>query len=41
MSIVIRYMFLVLVLVLVYYVGKSIYLESTATAKENGILSQL
>ena len=38
MSLIIRYMFLVLVLVLIYYVGKSVYIESTASAQENKIV---
>ena len=38
MSLIIRYMFLVLVLVLIYYVGKSVYIESTASAQENRVV---
>ena len=38
MSLIIRYMFLVLVLVLIYYVGKSVYIDSTASAQENKIV---
>ena len=39
MSMIIKYMMMVLVLVLLYYVGKTVYTESVASANEEIIIS--